>query len=75
MKKLLPLLALAVMSSGLTSCYKERTCTCVSTDSYGTSSYSFTIKSNKPEASLACNAGDNTVTYNGVTESTECGLD
>jgi hypothetical protein len=80
MKRLIPLLFLCVVSSGLTSCYKEHTCTCTVTTSNGsggveTETFSFTIKSRRPEASLSCNAGDMSYSSGGTTDKTECDLD
>jgi hypothetical protein len=80
MKRLLPLLTLAVLATGFTSCKKDFTCECTYTETENgtvvdTYTTSVTFNARRPEASLSCNASDvASYTVGSSTIKTDCDL-
>ena len=80
MKKLLPVLALAALAAGFTSCKKDHVCECTYTETENgavvdTYTSTITINARRPEASLSCNLSDIASYSSGSTSfKTECDL-
>jgi branched-subunit amino acid transport protein AzlD len=79
MKKLFPIMAIAVVGILFTSCKKDYTCTCTETDNSSTPATTATVtfslgKQTKSKATDMCNAEQTTVTGGGLSMSVTCHL-
>ncbi len=77
MKKLLPIAAMALLATAFTSCKKDYTCECTTTEP-GTTAITtkFTLNDQKKkDADAACNAKSTSYTVGSITTTITCKLD